>query len=181
MNIYGLLYDRCLHCDVQQDILAAQRPYDFFPLSLGNHHFLRQRPRCGWTPNEVNGLARQQPRGPGSSSGACSSQDTGMQLCGSFSQRHVTLTCFAMITQQQVGLMHFQLQSIDGCGVMMFRPVQMSFRCLPIFPIGVSFGRLRCQLAAINLLAYGFASKDASRGRFRDSDCSLAPLLFDDV
>lgn len=84
-----------------------------------------------------------------------------------------------MITQQQVGLMHSQLQSIDACGGMMFRPTQMSFRCLPIFPIGVSFGRLRCQLAAINLLAYGFASKDASRGRFRDSDCSLPPLLFD--
>lgn len=85
------------------------------------------------------------------------------------------LTCFAMITQQQVGLMHSQLQG------MMFRPIQMSFRCLPIFPIGVSFGCLRCQLAAINLLAYGFASKDASRGRFRDSDCSLPPLLLDDV
>ena len=71
--------------------------------------------------------------------------------------------------------MHSQLQG------MMFRPIQMSFRCLPIFPIGVSFGCLRCQLAAINLLAYGFASKDASRGRFRDSDCSLPPLLLDDV
>ena len=85
------------------------------------------------------------------------------------------------LAQQQVGLMHFQLQSIDACGGMMFRPIQMSFRCLPIFPNGVSFGRLRCQLAAINLLAYGFASKDASRGRFRDSDCSLPPLRFDDV
>ena len=176
MNIYGLLYDRCLHCDVQHDILAAQRPYHFFPLSLGNHHFLRQRTRCGWTPNEVNGLARQQPRGPRSLTGACSSQDTGIQLCGSFSQRHVShLPCHDNSTAGgPVG-------GLDACGWMMFRPIQMSFRWLPIFPIGVSFGCLRCQLAAINLLAYGFASKDASRGRFRDSDCSLPPLLFDDV
>ena len=46
--------------------------------------------RCGWTPNEVNGLARQWPRGPISSTGACSSQDTGIQLCGRFSQRHIS-------------------------------------------------------------------------------------------